>query len=162
MIILLYKMPHFFQSKDFTSLPMNTELLSKTGKINELTRWHRRFHIFLVLDEQSKVFPWTAKAEIKDLLTEQEENYFFHLLAAEANCFVATGRDLPWMCKIDFFTLMLYRAAALGFQWSQFLFSIVTQWLFINSIYMLNRPFLMRKKDKNPLNIIYLCFNLIL
>lgn len=130
MIIVLCKMPHLFQSKDFTNLPMNTELLSKTGEINELTRWHQRFYNFLVLDEQSKVFPWTAKAEIKDLLTEQEDNCFFHPLTAEANCFVATGRDSPWMCKTDLFTLILYRVA-LGFQWSHFLFSTVTQWLFI-------------------------------
>jgi len=38
MITLVYKMPHFSQSNDFTSLPMNKKLLSKTGEINELTR----------------------------------------------------------------------------------------------------------------------------
>lgn len=149
MIILLYKMPHFFQSKDFTRLPLNTELLSKTGETNKLTRWHQRFHIFLVLNEQSKVFPWAAKAEIKVLLTEQEDNCFFHPLTAEANCFVATERDSAWMCKTDLFTLIIYRVAALGFQWSQFLFSIVTQRLFIllkKSIYILNCPFLLGEK----------------
>lgn len=54
MITVIYKMPHFFQSNDFTSLPMNKKLLSKTEEINESTRWHLKLHIFLTLDEQSK------------------------------------------------------------------------------------------------------------
>lgn len=35
---LVYRMPYFFQPKNFTSLPMNKRLLSKRGETNEMTR----------------------------------------------------------------------------------------------------------------------------